>query len=69
MSNANKVAIYLTAIDSAPSYAINTLVAKPIAVATAFLFFLCHTLFYLSITITILLCVRLAHHSKTTLFR
>ena len=55
MSNANKVARYLTTIDSAPSYAINILVVKPIAVATAFLFFLCHTLFYLSITITILL--------------
>ena len=40
MSNANKVARYLTTIDSAPSYAINILVVKPIAVATAFLFFL-----------------------------
>ena len=36
MSNANKIARYLTAIDSAPSYAINILVAKPIAVAATF---------------------------------
>ena len=40
MSNANKVARYLTTIDSAPSYAINILVAKPMTVtATSFFFF------------------------------
>ena len=39
MSNANKVARYLTTIDSAPSYAINILVAKPMAVAATFFFF------------------------------
>ena len=43
MYNANKVARYLTTIDSAPSYSINILVVKPIAVATTFLFF--HTLY------------------------
>ena len=43
MSNANKIARYITAIDSAPSYAINILVAKPMAVsATSFLI---HTLY------------------------
>ena len=40
MSNANKVARYLTTIDSAPSYAINILVAKPMAVAATFFFFI-----------------------------
>ena len=43
MSNANKIARYITAIDSAPSYAINILVAKPMAVSATFLFFI-HTL-------------------------
>ena len=47
MSNANKVAIYLTAIDSVPSYAINILVAKPMAVAATFFFFI-HTLLKLN---------------------
>lgn len=36
MSNANKVARYLTTIDSAQSYAINILVVKPMAVAATF---------------------------------
>ena len=40
MSNANKIARYITAIDSAPSYAINILVAKPMAVAETFFFFI-----------------------------
>ena len=39
MSNANKVARYLTTIDSTPSYAINILVVKPMAVAATFFFF------------------------------
>ena len=43
MSNANKVARYITAIDSAPSYSINILVAKPITVSATFFFFI-HTL-------------------------
>ena len=43
MYNANKIARYITAIDSAPSYAINILVAKPMAVSATFLFFI-HTL-------------------------
>ena len=43
MSNANKVARYLTAIDSAPSYAINILVVKPMAVTATFFFF--HTIY------------------------
>ena len=43
MSNANKIARYITDIDSAPSYAINILVAKPMAVSATFLFFI-HTL-------------------------
>ena len=47
MSNANKVARYLTTIDSTPSYAINILVAKPIAVSETFFFFI-HTLLKLN---------------------
>ena len=47
MSNANKVARYLTTIDSAPSYAINILVAKPITVSATFFFFI-HSLLPLS---------------------
>ena len=43
MSNANKIARYITAIDSAPSYAINILVAKPMTVTETFFFFI-HTL-------------------------
>ena len=46
MSNANKVARYLTTIDSAQSYAINILVVKPIAV-TATSFFFIHSLLLL----------------------
>ena len=43
MSNANKIARYITTIDSTPSYAINILVAKPMTVTTTFLFLLfCH---------------------------
>ena len=41
MSNADKVARYITTIDSAPSYAINILVVKPMAVAATF-FILLH---------------------------
>ena len=44
MSNANKIARYITTINSTPSYAINILVAKPMAVAATFFFFI-HTLF------------------------
>ena len=40
MSNANKIARYLTTIDSTPSYAINILVVKPMTVATTFFFFI-----------------------------
>ena len=47
MSNANKIARYITAIDSAPSYAINILVAKPMAVSATFFFFI-HTLLKLN---------------------
>ena len=47
MSNANKVARYLTTIDSAPSYATNILVFKPMAVAATFFFFI-HTLLKLN---------------------
>ena len=43
MSNANKIARYITTIDSAPSYAVNILVVKPMAVAATFFFI--HTLF------------------------
>ena len=39
MSNANKIARYITTIDSTPSYAINILVVKPMAVTTTFFFF------------------------------
>ena len=46
MSNANKVARYLTTIDSAPSYSINILVFKPMAVSATFFFFI-HTLLLL----------------------
>lgn len=47
MSNANKIARYLTAIDSTPSYAINILVSKPMTVTTTFFFF--HTRYTLLI--------------------
>ena len=47
MSNAIKVARYLTTIDSAPSYATNILVVKPMAVAATFFFFI-HTLLKLN---------------------
>ena len=43
MSNANKIARYITTIDSAPSYSINILVFKPMTVAATFFFFI-HTL-------------------------
>lgn len=46
MSNANKIARYLTTIDTAPSYAINILVVKPMAVSATFFFF--HTLLKLN---------------------
>lgn len=42
MSNANKIARYITTIDSTPSYAINILVVKPMTVAATFFFI--HTL-------------------------
>ena len=47
MSNANKIARYITAIDSTPSYAINILVAKTMAVTTTFFFFI-HSLLKLN---------------------
>lgn len=39
MSNANKIARYITTIDSTPSYAINVFVVKPMAVTATFFFF------------------------------
>ena len=47
MSNANKVARYITTINSTPSYAINIFVVKPMAVAATFFFFI-HTLLKLN---------------------
>ena len=47
MSNANKVARYITTINSTPSYAINILVAKPITVSATSFFFI-HTLLKLN---------------------
>ena len=46
MSNANKIARYITTIDSAPSYAINILVAKPMTVTATFFLFI-HSLLLL----------------------
>ena len=43
MSNANKIARYITTIDSTPSYAVNVFVVKPMTV-TATSFFFLHTL-------------------------
>ena len=43
MSNANKIARYITTIDSTPSYSVNIFVAKPMTVTATFLFFI-HTL-------------------------
>ena len=43
MSNAKKIARYITTIDSTPSYAINILVVKPMTVAATSFFFI-HTL-------------------------
>lgn len=47
MSNANKIARYITTIGSTPSYAINILVVKPMTV-TATSFFFIHTLLKLN---------------------
>ena len=47
MSNANKIARYITTIDSTPSYAINILVVKTMAVTATFFFFI-HTLLKLN---------------------
>lgn len=48
MSNANKIARYITTIDSTPSYAINILVVKPMAVtATSFFIHLSSLHFWL----------------------
>ena len=47
MSNANKIARYITTINSTPSYAINILGAKPMAVTTTFFLFI-HTLLKLN---------------------
>lgn len=44
MSNANKIARYITTIDRTPSYAVNVFVVKPMTVAATFFFFI-HTLF------------------------
>ena len=58
MSNANKVARYLTTIDSTPSYAINILVVKPMAVAATFFFFFHITdVLSLSNTSTLRICM------------
>lgn len=47
MSNAKKIARYITTIDSTPSYAINILVVKPMTVAATSFFFI-HTLLKLN---------------------
>lgn len=47
MSNANKITRYITTIDSTPSYSINILVSKPMAVSATFFFFI-HTLLKLN---------------------
>ena len=47
MSNANKIARYITTIYSEQSYAANVFVAKPMAVAATFFFFI-HTLIKLN---------------------
>ena len=39
MSNANKIARYITTIDITPSYTVNIFVAKPMAVTATFFFF------------------------------
>ena len=44
MSNANKIARYITTIDSTPSYAVNVLVVEPETVTATFLFLLFHTI-------------------------
>lgn len=46
MSNANKIARYITAIESTPSYTVNIFIVKPMAVAATFFFFI-HTLLLL----------------------
>ena len=48
MSNANKIARYITTIDSTQSYAINILVVKPMTVTATSFFFLCHKLLELN---------------------
>lgn len=47
MSNANKIARYITAIESTPSYTVNIFIVKPMAVAATFFFFI-HTLLKLN---------------------
>ena len=55
MSNANKIARYITTIDSTPSYAVNIFVAKPMTVtATSFFCFYCLFVFMFFIHIHIL---------------
>ena len=51
MSNANKIARYITTIYSAPSYAANVFVVKPNTVAATFFFFF-HITDVLSLTNT-----------------
>ena len=48
MSNANKIARYITTINSTPSYAINILVVKPNTVSATFFFF--HTIYCLNLS-------------------
>ena len=48
MSNANKIARYITTIYSAPSYAVNVFVVKPMTVTATSFFFLCHNLLELN---------------------
>ena len=69
MSNANKVARYLTTIDSAPSYAINILVAKPMTVtATSFFFFHITDVLSLPNTLTLRICMIHTPHLHSHLY-
>ena len=60
MSNANKIARYLTTIDSAPSYSVNIFVAKPMAVTATFFFFF-HITYVLSLPNTSILRIGMSY--------
>lgn len=70
MSNANKIARYITTIDSTPSYSVNIFVAKPMTVAATFFFFF-HITDVLSLpnTSTLRICMSYICHKDFSLLK